>query len=44
MQFAIQCGQIDTQRRRVEARFGDIDERQPVSRVARRETPNFRDA
>jgi len=44
MQFAIQRGQVDTQRRRIETRFGDVDERQPMSRVAGVETPDFRDA
>lgn len=43
MQFAIQRGQIDAERRRIETRPGDIDERQPVSRVASAETPDFSD-
>lgn len=44
MQLAIQRGKVDTQRRGIEARLGDIDEGQPVSRVPCAETPDFRRA
>ena len=42
MKLAIQRGQADAQRRRVEARPGDIDESQPLMRVAGAETPYLR--